>query len=86
MSLTISLPPDLETQLLAQAKAQGIEVEQYVRSLLESHLLQCESDQQDWQSLLHQLGNSPSLADAPPLSDEAISRESIYGEREAQQL
>ena len=93
MSITLELPPETEARLIAQAAASGVSVEAYLVSLIEDHV-KVESEQlshvdnkiQDWEVALAKLGQSPSLAKATPLSDKAISRESIYREREDRQL
>lgn len=84
MAITLVLKPETEAQLIAQATTQGISVDRYLESLIEQHL--AGQSEPEWKILLDQLGRSPSLANVPPLSDEAISRESIYREREDQQL
>jgi len=84
MTIKLDLKPELEARLIAQAALHKISVDRYLESLIESHL--ATQAQPEWESLLDQLGRSPSLADVSPLSDEAMSRESIYREREDQQL
>lgn len=83
MSIKFDLKPEIEARLIAQAAVQGVSVDRYLEMLVEQHLeLQAEPG---WETLLHQLGRSPSLAKALPLPDEAFSRETIYREREDQQ-
>jgi hypothetical protein len=41
---------------------------------------------EEWEAALMDLANSSFFRKTPPLSDEAINRESIYGEREDSQL
>ncbi|GET36093.1 hypothetical protein [Microseira wollei] len=84
MSIKLDLKPETEALLIAQATMQGVSVNRYLESLIESHL--ATQAEPEWKAILDQLGRSPSLAKAPPLSDEAISRESIYQEREDRQL
>ena len=84
MSIKLDLKPEIEARLIAQARMQKVSVESYLESLIESHL--ATQTEPEWKALLDQLGRSPTLAKAPPLSDQAISRESIYQEREDQQL
>jgi hypothetical protein len=77
MTLTIDLKPKVEAGLAAQARAKGVSVAEYVRSLLEQFA------QSGWQmtgeqrvNALHEWAKEfPQLA---PLSDEAISRKSLY--------
>lgn len=83
MTIKLDLKPEIEARLIAQATLQGVSVDHYLESLIEQHLTT--EAEPEWKVLLAQLGKSPSLAQAPPLSDEAISRESIYREREDQQ-
>ncbi len=93
MTIQIDLKPETEARLIAQASAQGMSVEQYLQSLIENNL-PIEAEQpipkmetsEDWVNLLEKFCNNPALANVPPLSDEAISRESIYREREDSQL
>jgi len=84
MTIQLNLKPEMEAHLIAQATMQGVSVDRYLESLIEQHL--ATQTKPEWKTLLDQLGRSPSLAKAPPLSDEAISRESIYREREDRQL
>lgn len=93
MTLTLDLPPETEARLIARATAHGISVERYLELLIESKLA-TETEQpgsevaspQAWLAVLEQFCNNPDLVCVPPLSDEAISRESIYRERENSQL
>ncbi|MGF1673742.1 MAG: hypothetical protein ACFCUV_08675 [Rivularia sp. (in: cyanobacteria)] len=94
MTIKLDLKPETEARLMAQASAQGISVEQYLQSLIENNFLQIDGQHripktettEDWVTLLERFCNNPALANVPPLSDEAISRESIYQEREDNQL
>lgn len=80
MTITLELPPDLEARFVAEAKAKGVPVGELVRAYLyrappersHKHLTAEEVD-----------GGLEEAADLipegiPPLSDEAMSRESIY--------
>ncbi|MDF5730314.1 MAG: hypothetical protein PUP92_20405 [Rhizonema sp. PD38] len=83
MTITIKLKPELEARLIAHATAKGISVETYLESLVENSLVEeastdVTSPQEKWKAALNKLGQSPSLIHAPSLSDEALSRESIY--------
>jgi hypothetical protein len=93
MTIKLDLKPETEARLIAQASAQGMSVEMYLQSLIENNLpIEVEQPipktetSEDWVNLLEQFCNNPALANVPPLSDEAISRESIYREREDSQL
>ena len=87
--MTVTLKPDLEEELAARAKAKGLTTEEFVNRVLERFVaykkpaaeLSAEERAQileDWVAK-HSVGG-------PPLSDYALSRESIYKEREDAQL
>jgi len=86
MTLTFKLSPDRETALRAQAEAQGMTVEQWLLNLVEQQIpstsiahLQ-KTDPQEWARQVHEWAASHDRT-SRPLSDEAISRESIYPDR-----
>ncbi|NJN10554.1 MAG: hypothetical protein HC836_30030 [Richelia sp. RM2_1_2] len=84
MRIILELKPEVEIRLVAHAAALGMSVETYLESLVEKSLFKEEAfieatiPQETWKAALNNLGRSPSLAQALPLSDQAISRESIY--------
>ncbi|PSB31038.1 hypothetical protein [Chlorogloea sp. CCALA 695] len=94
LSLMIELKPEIEARLLAQAIAQRVSVENLLEMLIENYCVVLLNQQQsdrlvdphDRLAVLKALGKSPSLAQAPSLSEDAIARESIYREREDAQL
>jgi hypothetical protein len=79
--MTITLRPDLEEELAARAQANGLSTEEFVNRELErlvantqpSSKLTPEERVRLWKEFLasHSVGG-------PPLSDYAVSRESIY--------
>jgi hypothetical protein len=80
--VTIQLPPDIEADLVAQARAQGLDLAQYVEHVLREQVppragaaLSPAERADAWRQSTRRLPHTP------PLSDEAISRESIYGGR-----
>ena len=78
MTITIDLKPEVEASLAARAQAQGVSVAEYVRTLLEQ-LTPAGATMSAAQRInkLHEWADKfPQRA--APLSDEAISRESIY--------
>lgn len=82
MSVKIELPPEIEAHLAAQAEAQGIPLPEYLLHLLE------EQASAETGSTLSPAERAAAWRDSvkglpatPPLSDEAISRESIYSAR-----
>lgn len=82
MTLTIHLPADIEADLIAQARAQGLDLSQYIGHVLREHVpprtssaLTPAERASAWRQSTHGLPHTP------PLSDDAISRESIYCDR-----
>jgi hypothetical protein len=79
--MTVTLKPDLEEKLKAQARAAGLSIDEFVNRELElmvdraplAPILTPEEQAQRWKELLEQLS-----VDGPPLSDYAVSRESIF--------
>ncbi|MBK1986986.1 hypothetical protein A0J48_005430 [Sphaerospermopsis aphanizomenoides BCCUSP55] len=85
MTIQLQLKPEIEARLIAEAAAKGVSVEVYLESLIEASLTSKEKQsfsqaatQEEWETALTDLINSPAFTLAPPLSDAAISRESIY--------
>lgn len=93
MTITLELKPEVEARAKRQAGARGVSVEDYLRSVIE-RILKADTDHsfyetasiEEWEAALDEIANSSSLTNAPVLSDEDISRESIYCEREDSQL
>jgi hypothetical protein len=80
MTVTIELPPEIEAGLLAQAKAEGLPLPIYVQRLLQTQfpagattVMTPAERAAAWRESV------VGLPHTPPLSDQAISRESIYG-------
>jgi hypothetical protein len=83
MTVTVDLPPHVEQAYLAEAQARGLSLDELVRNLLLS--LQpsppaAQLSPDEWIRKFRAWAHSHK-ADTPLLSDEAISRESIYSER-----
>lgn len=84
MAIVLELEPEIESRLIAQAAVQGISVEALLKTLVESLL--ATSPQPTFLTLspteraerFVNWARSHSQIKAPPLKDEAISRESIY--------
>ncbi len=88
MAIQLNLKPEIESLLIAQAAAKGISVEQYLEFWIGNNLtseIERSFDKTattaEWVDAFTTWAKSHS-SKAPPLSDESISRESIYGERE----
>lgn len=78
MTLTIDLKPEVEAGLAAQARARGISVAEYVGSLLEQ--LAPAGPQMTPEQRAAALSEwAKEFPQVPPLSDEAVSRENLYG-------
>ena len=79
MTVTLNLKPELEAGLSAQAQASGMTVEEYLLSVVEGAVLATTQKTlapeeraaafEEW---------SASHRPTPPLSDYAVSRDSIY--------
>ncbi len=83
MSVTIDLPPEIEAGLAAQAAAQGVSLSEYLVHLLEEQVaLGTPSPMSPAERAEAWREAARGLPHTPPLSDEAISRESIYDSRE----
>jgi hypothetical protein len=86
MTLTLELSPEREAALKAQAQARGMSIEQWLLNLAEqlapstsiAHLQR--TNPKEWARQFHEWAESHDRT-TPPLSDEAISRESIYPDR-----
>jgi len=82
MTVTINLNPEIEAGLAAQARARGIALSEYVESLLRDQVcpksgpgISPAERASAWREATRNLPHTP------PLSDSAISRETIYGDR-----
>ncbi|MGA3043447.1 MAG: hypothetical protein ABSF54_21945 [Bryobacteraceae bacterium] len=85
MTVTLNLPPEKEAAYQAQARARGLSLEAWMLELAEqsvqpvsiAHLQR--TDPQEWARQFRAWadGHDPKI---PVLSDEAMSRESIYPE------
>ena len=81
MTVTIQLPPDIESGLVAQAKAHGLPLQEYLEHVLREQIppqgsggLSPAERAAAWRKSVEGLPRTP------PLSDEAISRESMYSD------
>ncbi|MGA3077373.1 MAG: hypothetical protein ABSG56_27275 [Bryobacteraceae bacterium] len=83
MTVTLNLPPEKEAAFEAQARARGLSVEQWMLELAEqsvqpvsiAHLQRTNPREWARQFRAWADGHDPTI---PVLSDEAMSRESIY--------
>jgi len=91
VTLTIDLPPALEERLQQESAREGLAAEEFARKVLEERLLPVAAQRdaganEERLRSYHEWVGGHAGHSAPPLSDEAIGRESIYREREDRQL
>jgi predicted HicB family RNase H-like nuclease len=90
MTVTLELKPEVEDRIKAEAVAHGLSVEAYIQRELESKLVANDRPNEipydEWLNRFNDFLKSHDYIKAPPLSDEAVERESIYREREDEQL
>lgn len=84
MTLTIELTEEQARALKARAEARGVTLEGLAKQVVESHLAHDESwaylqqtDSEEWWRRFHAWAESHDRT-TPPLSDYAVSRDSIY--------
>ncbi|MFZ0964764.1 MAG: hypothetical protein WAO35_28225 [Terriglobia bacterium] len=83
MTVTLKLKPKVEAGLLAQAQAHGMSVEEYVLSVVEGTVLPAAKNRLSAEERAAAFEAwSARHRPTPPLSDEAVSRESMYEGRE----
>lgn len=92
MTVTLELKPEVEAQVIAQAAAHGVSVEEFLRSVIEDSLSNGEekpfyetAPAEEWETALDDFANSPAFVRAAGRFVDD-SRESIYREREDAQL
>jgi hypothetical protein len=84
MPIELELEPEIESRLIAQAAAQGTSVQVLLKTLVENLLASSPQvtpltlSSQERAERFMNWARSHSFIKAPPLSDEAISRENIY--------
>ena len=81
MTVTIQVPSDIEADLVAQAREHGLELSQYVERLLRGQVSpRVDSALSPAERAAAWRESTRGLPHTPPLSDDAISRDSIYGD------
>ena len=92
MTVTLNFPPDIEAGLLAQAQAEGLAVSEYVQNLVRGQIAArgngsekarpaYELPPEEWVRKFEAWTESHAELNLPLLSDEDISRDSIYADR-----
>jgi len=80
MTVKLELQPDLEAGLLAAAQARGLSLETYLAQVIRDHAIDHAAlPIEDWEREFDAWVRS--FPKTPLLSDEAISRESMYPDR-----
>jgi hypothetical protein len=84
MATMLEVEPEVASKIQARARARGVSVDVYLRELINDKEAEPERSNglssQERVRLLREWASGHS-ANTPLLSDDAISRESIYGER-----
>jgi hypothetical protein len=89
MTLTIDLPPALEEKLRSESAREGVAAEEFALKVLEERLSHSEQPAGDAEARLRAFDEwvgGHAGRSAPPLTDEAAGRDSIYRGREDRQL
>jgi hypothetical protein len=82
MTVTIDLRPDIEAALVALAAEQGVSLAHYVRRLVEQQIVvPAAPSLSPAERVALWLDAAKRVPKTPTLSDEAMSRESIYDSR-----
>lgn len=84
MTVTLDLPPQVEQAYLAAARARGLPLAEVVREALmvaQPVAVFTELNPEEWVRQFEAWTRSHAGMNLPVLSDEAISRESIYADR-----
>ena len=84
MTTMLEVEPEIASKIQARARERSVSVDVYLRELIDQKVTEYESSNglssQERVRLLREWASGHST-NTPLLSDEAISRESIYGER-----
>jgi hypothetical protein len=84
----LQLTPELKNEIIAAATAHGLSVEEYLRTIInrDKELVKKTLTPKEKARAFREWAENFPSKNSSPLSDEAISRESIYAEREDKQL
>jgi CBS domain-containing protein len=83
MTVTLNLPPQVEQAYLAEAQARGLPVEEVMQETLvtarRASLVEVEQlNPEEWMRAFKAWAHSHDHENLPVLSDEAVSRDSMY--------
>jgi hypothetical protein len=84
MTVTLKLKPEIEAGLLAQARASGMTLEEYLVLVVEGVVSPTKQALAPEERASAFEAWSASHRATPPLSDGAISRDAMYGGRDAE--
>ena len=82
MTVTLDLKPDLEQRVVAQAAAEGVSLESYLLSVIETAAVRNTTERptlEEFEAAMDEIAEGTDHI--PVLDPEAITRESIYGHR-----
>jgi plasmid stability protein len=85
--VTLNLKPEIAARLKTLANAQGLSVEDYLKQLLDRELSlnptegvpRTRLSAEEWEREFEEWADS--FPEAPPIPDEALSRENLYPDR-----
>ena len=80
--MSLNLNPDLEARLIALAQSSGVSVEDFLLHVVEEqtgHAPALRLNPEQWAEQFEAWADS--FPEAPPLPDEALSRENLYPDR-----
>lgn len=80
MTLMLELTPEEEARLREKAARAGVDEAAYLRALIAEEPPATKLSQAAWEKLLDEVGSEVDPS-TPPLSDEGVSRDSIFAER-----
>ena len=81
MTIKIELPPEIEASLSAQAAAQGVSLQEYLRRMLEEQVPSTRKPITLAERAALWRQSTAGLPGTTPLSDAAVSRENLYDTR-----
>jgi hypothetical protein len=80
MVVKLELKPEVQAGLLAEAQARGLSLEEYLEQIVRDHGITVPSvSAEEWEKEFESW--VASFPETPSLSEEAISRESMYPDR-----
>jgi hypothetical protein len=82
MTVTLDIPKEIEAGLVAQARTRGLTLEAYLQQMIQAQGRAMDTSALSAEEWVHELEAwVESFPNTPVLSDEAISRASMYPDR-----